>query len=209
MLLTKAVLDDIVAGRVELVYRRWKRPTVKAGGRLRTQVGELSILAVEVITPSEITDDHARRAGATCADDLRADLFRDRPASARGARPDESSLLYQITVAFAGPDSRLELRESAHLDREAAEALLAKLRSIDGRSNRGPWTISTLQLIQQWPARRAPELAELQGLETIPFKASVRRLKELGLTESLAVGYRLSARGTALLAHFQQSLLPQ
>lgn len=35
------------------------------------------------------------------------------------------------------------------------------------------------------------------SMATQPFKARVRRLKELGLTESLEVGYRLSPRGRA------------
>jgi hypothetical protein len=35
------------------------------------------------------------------------------------------------------------------------------------------------------------------GRETLPFKRDVRKLKELGLTESLEVGYRLSPRGRA------------
>jgi hypothetical protein len=38
------------------------------------------------------------------------------------------------------------------------------------------------------------------GREKLPFKRDVRKLKELGLTESLLVGYRLSPRGRALLA---------
>jgi hypothetical protein len=38
------------------------------------------------------------------------------------------------------------------------------------------------------------------GRERHPFKTDVRKLKELGLTESLEVGYRLSPRGRALLA---------
>lgn len=38
------------------------------------------------------------------------------------------------------------------------------------------------------------------GRETLTFKADVRKLKALGLTESLEDGYRLSARGEALLA---------
>ena len=35
--------------------------------------------------------------------------------------------------------------------------------------------------------------------EKKPFKISVRKLKGLGLTESLETGYRLSRRGRALL----------
>ena len=49
------------------------------------------------------------------------------------------------------------------------------------------------------PAVRAPELAASFGRETLPFKIDVRKLKELGLTESLPVGYRLSPRGRAVL----------
>ena len=46
---------------------------------------------------------------------------------------------------------------------------------------------------------RAPDLAASLGRETLPFKRDVRKLKELGLTESLEVGYRLSPRGRAYL----------
>ena len=37
------------------------------------------------------------------------------------------------------------------------------------------------------------------GQERLVFKQNVRKLKTLGLTESLEVGYRLSPRGMALL----------
>ena len=67
------------------------------------------------------------------------------------------------------------------------------------RASSDPWTGIVLALIREHPGRRAPELAEIMGLETRPFKARVRRLKELGLTESLAVGYQLSPRGRAFL----------
>jgi hypothetical protein len=38
-------------------------------------------------------------------------------------------------------------------------------------------------------------------MEKAPFKANVRKLKGLGLTESLEIGYRLSPRGRAVLRH--------
>jgi hypothetical protein len=44
---------------------------------------------------------------------------------------------------------------------------------------------------------RAPDLAASFGRETQPFKIDVRKLKALGLTESLTVGYRISPRGQA------------
>ena len=63
MLLRLDHLDRIVAGEVDIVYRLWRKPTVKAGGRLRTSRGELAIGAVEMIDPSTISDADARRAG--------------------------------------------------------------------------------------------------------------------------------------------------
>jgi predicted transcriptional regulator len=68
----------------------------------------------------------------------------------------------------------------------------------------GPWTLAVLRMIQDQPAVRAPDLAAQLGRETRPFKADVRKLKELGLTESLDIGYRLSPRGEAFLASVGQ-----
>jgi hypothetical protein len=49
------------------------------------------------------------------------------------------------------------------------------------------------------PGVRAPDLAAGFGMETRPVQRRVRRLNELGLTESLRIGYRLSPRGEAVL----------
>ena len=46
---------------------------------------------------------------------------------------------------------------------------------------------------------RAEDLAASVGREKPPFKLDVRKLKNLGLTESLPVGYRLSPRGRSYL----------
>jgi hypothetical protein len=42
------------------------------------------------------------------------------------------------------------------------------------------------------------------GRPRLPFKIDVRKLKELGLTESLPIGYRLSPRGAVVLAHLER-----
>ena len=47
------------------------------------------------------------------------------------------------------------------------------------------------------------ELAAELGRDRPSFKLDVRKLKALGLTESLDVGYRLSPRGLAVLAAIQ------
>ena len=82
---------------------------------------------------------------------------------------------------------------------EVTTALLARLDRLDRASRNGAWTREVLALIEANPARRAPDLAAELGRETQSFKRDVRKLKELGLTESLEVGYRLAPRGVALL----------
>lgn len=186
MLIPRATLDAIVAGKVTLAFRRWQRPTVKAGGTLRTAVGVLAIDAVETVAPRAISERDARAAGATSRDALLAAL-----AGREGT-------LYRIRLRHLGADPRIALRttRATGRDREALEAALARL---DARSANGPWTRTVLRLIAERPAVRAPDLAASLGRETLPFKADVRKLKNLGLTESLDVGYRLSPRGRALL----------
>ena len=76
--------------------------------------------------------------------------------------------------------------------------LIRRLERFDRYSKRGPWTRQTLALIEARPGVRAEELAGELGWEQQPFKINVRKLKELGLTESLEIGYRLSSRGISL-----------
>jgi hypothetical protein len=77
--------------------------------------------------------------------------------------------------------------------------LRARLAQFDQLSHHGAWTTETLRLIQSRPATRAADLAASVGRETAPFKLDVRKLKNLGLTHSLEVGYELSPRGVAYL----------
>ncbi len=197
MLLTRPVLDSIVAGDVSIVYRRWAKPTVKKGSRLRTVIGELSIGDVDVVEPASIPDADAVAAGYESATTLLDDLFRDRPTSSRGrvARSDGERFVYRVEVGYSGEDTRIALRTDDALSADELAKICARLHGFDTRSSFGPWTRDTLRMINEWPGRRAPELAAMQGRETVPFKNDVRKLKELGLTESLAVGYRLSPRG--------------
>ena len=43
MLIKNVVLDDIKAGRISLIFRRWKKAGVRAGGTQMTQRGVLAI----------------------------------------------------------------------------------------------------------------------------------------------------------------------
>jgi hypothetical protein len=92
----------------------------------------------------------------------------------------------------------VKLRESAEISASERAELDARLDRMD-RSRGEPWTRGVLQLIAEQPETHAEKLAASLGREKLPFKRDVRKLKELGLTESLLVGYRLSPRGKAYL----------
>jgi hypothetical protein len=187
MLFRQDVLRRIAEGDVTLAFRRWRRPTVKAGGTLRTRVGVLAIDSVEKVEEDQVTDADARRAGAE-----------DREALLAGLRPEGT--LYRVEFRLAGPDPRIALRERSDISPEERAEIDARLARLDAASRHGQWTAAVLELIAERPATRAPDLAASLGRETAPFKADVRKLKELGLTESLLVGYRLSPRGRAYLS---------
>ena len=106
--------------------------------------------------------------------------------------------LYRIEVSDAGPDPRIALRNDADLDEEKVAEIDRRLDRMD-RAADTPWTLETLRLIAARPGIVSTELAAGMGLERLYFKQRVRRLKELGLTESLEVGYRLSPRGQTYL----------
>ena len=179
MLFTRGQLDGIASGEVTVAFRRWDRPRVRPGSRQRTAVGVVAFDAVREV--AEVTDADAREAGDESAAVL---LKRLRPAGT----------LYRIDLHLEGPDPRVALRETV----PAGGELTALRRRVE---RMGPWAIEYLRLIDARPGVRAPDLAAGLGMETRPFKARVRRLKELGLTESLSPGYRLSPRGEALLKH--------
>jgi hypothetical protein len=107
--------------------------------------------------------------------------------------------VYRIDFHHAGADPREALRQADALSADELAGLRARLDRLDRAARGGPWTAATLRLIGDRPRVRAADLAAAAGRERLAFKADVRKLKELGLTESLEVGYRLSPRGRALL----------
>jgi hypothetical protein len=175
-------------GSVTLAFRRWRRPSVTAGGRQRTPVGELAIDAVDEIAVDDITEADARRAGYADLAELLGELARH-----------PEGRLYRIELHHAGADPRIALRQQADLSDADWQAITTRLARLDRASPRGPWTATVLHLIAGNPAVRAADLAASLGRETPPFKLDVRKLKEMGLTESLEVGYRISPRGRAVL----------
>ena len=175
MLFRPADLEGIQAGRITLAFRRWEKPRVVVGSRLRTPIGVLEVTAVDKV--KRPTNQDARAAGYASGQAV-LDSF-----------PKRTGDFYRIALHLVGPDPRLALRELAPDD-----AVFAALERM------GAWTYEYLQAIADHPGRRAPDLAESFGRETAPFKRDVRKLKELGLTISLEVGYELSRRGQLTLS---------
>jgi hypothetical protein len=186
MLLDNPTLQGIVAGRIRVVFRTWRKPTVKTGGTLRTRMGVLAIESVEPVTLRQITRQDVEQSG-----------FAERNLLLRSLEG-RAGTLYRIRLKLLGADPRIALRQKP-LRGSERDTVAKRLARMDAASSEGPWTRQYLELIEARPAQRAPELAELVGLETKPFKQRVRRLKELGLTESLKIGYRLSPRGHSYL----------
>ncbi|HET6531738.1 MAG TPA: hypothetical protein VFH03_14170 [Actinoplanes sp.] len=187
MLFRQDALDRIRSGRVSVVFRRWRYARVRAGTRLRTMIGLIEVRSVTRV-PRVLKKD-VRPAGYADVATLESDI---------PGKPEHP--LFRIEVAYAGDDPRIALRATDRLSDEEVVALAARLDRMDRTGRRGPWTRSVLDLIAAKPAVRAGDLfAEAGYPDLLSFKRDVRRLKELGLTESLEVGYRLSPRGRSLL----------
>jgi hypothetical protein len=196
MLFQQRFLDGIRDGSITLAFRRWRRPSVRAGGTLLTPVGELTIASLSQITLSDISERDARQAGYDSLDALHTAL---------GERTDGH--IYRIELGALRPDPRIALRAANALTADDARDLAARLKRFDDHASR-PWTLRTLELIRARPGVRAGDLCRALNQDKDSFKLNVRKLKALGLTESLEVGYRLSPRGRALLRDISPSSLP-
>ncbi len=189
MRFTKPFWDGIADGSITVAFRGWKKPTVVVGRPYRTGGGRIEVTSVEQIEATAVTKADAKRAGYRSVDEVLQQV-----------RTDEERALYKVVFRVLDePDPRAELANDDRLNAEDIEELATRLARLDNASKAGPWTEQTLGLIAEHPARRAPDLAEMVGRETKPFKLDVRKLKNLGLTNSLKIGYELSPRGRAFL----------
>ena len=198
MLFTAATLHGLVDGSVTATYRRWTTVRPKVGSRFTTRAGMVEVTGITAVDPQELGDDDAVAAGFV---DLSA-LLRWLERSARGPRDTRRAgegVLYRIDLALVGPDPRVALRADDALDEAALGELGRRLDRMDAAAET-PWTRSVLRQIADQPGVVSTVLAEAAGQERLSYKTRVRRLKALGLTESLEVGYRLSLRGRAFLA---------
>ena len=167
---------------------------MRSGGTLLTPVGQLQIESVRPVTTEQISEDDARRAGYGSLEMLLSEL-RGRP----------EGTLYRVVLGPLSPDPRIALRESLPARGRDADEILHRLDRLDARAGGHPWTLGVLEAVNAHPGLRAGTLCKRVGQEKEPFKVNVRKLKNLGLIESLLTGYRLSPRGAALLDHIRST----
>jgi hypothetical protein len=181
MLFSADAWPGIADGSITVTFRAWKRAQATVGGHYR--IGGMLIEATDVrqVRVDTIKAADARRAGA-------ADLV------ALRSRLGDADTVWRVEFALVGADDRIARRTETSPDDVAA--VITRLARLD-RS--GPWTRATLQLIARYPGVVSSTLAHHAGQDRPAFKLNVRKLKELGLTESLDIGYRLSPRGEAVL----------
>lgn len=193
----------LARGDITLTFRTWRLPQVRVGGSYR--VGGLTLVVDQVgeVRVGDITEADARRAGAP---DRRVLL--GRMATRRRGRYSppatfdltDDTWVWRVAfhrVAGAG-DGEPRLADRDDLTPEDRAGIDRRLDRLDAAAA-GPWTRPTLALIAAHPGVVSTTLAATLGRERMAFKADVRKLKRLGLTESLRTGYRLSPRGRAYL----------
>lgn len=204
MLLPKPIAEGVRDGSITLAFRRWEEPRVRVGGTQLTVAGIVGFTSIDEIADlATLSDDDARAAGCRDAEDLRRRLapitVRRGPRGSKGG-----DHVYRIGLRYVGADPRVSLRDEVP-GRDDLAGLQVAVGKLDSGRRSGPWTRQILEWIADNPGVVSTELAALLGREVAPMKADIRRLKALGLTISLPVGYELSARGRAYLDSLPES----
>ncbi|HSC13924.1 MAG TPA: hypothetical protein VLI71_02355 [Gammaproteobacteria bacterium] len=189
MLFQRRFHERIVDGEIRCTVRIWQRPHVKVGGRYGLSRGAIVVDEIHETRLDNITPALARR----CGFESRIDLL-------KVAKHGRGERVFVIDFHYDGKAAaRPEPATGAVSAGELAE-LARRLDAIDRRSRVGPWTLATLRVIGARPGVLAARLASSLGRPRDEFKRDVRKLKNLGLTLSLEIGYRLTPKGEALVA---------
>jgi hypothetical protein len=189
MLFQRRFHERIRGGEIRCTVRIWQRPHVKVGGRYALWSGGAVVVdklyeaRIEDITPAL-----ARRCGF--------DSFAD---ALKTAKHGAGERVFIIDFHYDGAAARLGPTTDTVGAAELAE-IAQRLEAMDRRSRSGAWTQGTLRAIGARPGVLAAKLARSLGRPRDEFKRDVRKLKNLGLTFSLEIGYRLTPKGEALLA---------
>ena len=177
----------VASGVITVTWRLWKYAHVKPGKLYATGFGgAIAVEDVRAVRASDVTDADAREVGQA---DAAALIEFARSHTGRAVGPD--TVLYRVQFHY-------EPEEPPKPQYTLGEIAL-RLERLDKGSRSGPWTLTALRLIEENPAVVARNLAQEVGMYKDDFKVNVRKLKALGLTLSLTVGYELSELGQAYL----------
>lgn len=192
LLFQKRFHAGLVDGSIRLTFRRWATPRVKAGGRYRVHpIGVVEVDAVQQVAVKAISERDARAAGFPSKTELLELLREVSEEPLTGA-----TAVWRVALHHVGDGDRVPAALDAALTQADVDELNQRLARLE---RDGPWTRRVLKLIARHPRVAASKLAAKLGRETLPFKADVRKLKRLGLTQSFEVGYEVSPRGRAFL----------
>lgn len=174
--------EGIRTGEITMTLRAWQKPQATPGNAYKLGASEsIVVTAVDLVALSEIRPRDAKASGFSSTDELVAML---RKASTR--KLTSRSKIYRIRFRYAG-----ERGDDA--PSHSLEVLHAKLDRM------GAWSRHLLKLIARNRGVSSAILSEQFGRERLRFKADVRKLKRLGLTRSLDVGYEITEAGKSLL----------
>lgn len=195
MLFKSKTLSDIKTGKVSLAFRRWKTLSVKAGSLVKTSVGLIEILSIAPVEESGISEQEAINAGFADVSELVGTL-----------RAQLDGTIYRIGIRYHSEDPRISLRTGSLTDDGAYRSLHMKLARLDQYSKTGPWTWKVMETISHHPHLRAADLAVLTGFGKEWLKLNIRKLKNLGLTQSHEVGYSISPLGASFMEKEREKL---
>jgi hypothetical protein len=180
--------ERIRSGEIGCTVRIWQRPHVKVGGRYALGAGAVVVDKIYETRLDDITPALAKRCGFTSVVDL-----------LKTAKHGAGERVFVIEFHHDGERTHPKPETDAGSVEDLAK-LAQRLEAMDRRSRSGAWTQATLRAIEARPGVLAAKLARSLGRPRDEFKRDVRKLKNLGVTFSLEIGYRLTPKGEALLA---------
>jgi hypothetical protein len=189
-MLFKADLHErIRSGEIGCTVRIWQSPHVKLGGRYALGAGAVVVDKIHEASLDDITPALARKCGFPSLVEL-----------LKIAKHGVGERVFVIDFHYDAQGGARASPETGAVSAGQLAVLVRRLEAMDRRSEIGAWTVATLRAIEARPGVLAAKLARSFGRPRDEFKRDVRKLKNLGLTLSLEIGYRLTPKGEALLA---------
>jgi hypothetical protein len=174
--------EGIRSGEITMTIRAWQKPQATSGKEYKLGAsGRIAVTAVNPVTLSEIRSRDVKASGFSSIDEL-VHMLRKESRRKLTAR----SKVYRVRFRYTG-------ERKDEMPTYSRDELNAKLDRM------GAWSRNLLTLIADNRGVSSAILAKKMGRERLGLKADVRKLKRLGLTRSLEVGYEITNSGRKML----------